>query len=237
MNGKQLFCLSLVILSVAMGIHWFKHKPKTRKRPTRRPKVALDIKDLQIQDENKQGNEEETPVEDLGDDNQEEQEQATETEELPDETQETSKATDTTEIATASDTEELPSELDDPIIAQFHNIKRNPFEKSPYAELVEELRAQQELENQVEEVTIKPIEVMNANFSATIKAQNKLVAIIDSRLYREGDQFQQKPITKIEPSLVTLDTNSTLFLIPKVGVQVDVATDGTYTYQDTFREN
>jgi hypothetical protein len=66
MNGKQLFCLSLVILSVAMGIHWFKHKPKTQKRPTRRPKVALDIEDLQIQDENKNPEDEEPPVEDLG---------------------------------------------------------------------------------------------------------------------------------------------------------------------------
>lgn len=240
MNGKQLFCLSLVILSVAMGIHWFKNKPKTRKRPTRRPKVALDIEDLQIQDDKQNADDEEAPVEDIGQDTGEEtsvDEPATGTEEITEDAQET--ATDTSEIATASPTEELPPELDDPVIAKFRNLKRNPFEKSPYAELVEKLREQQALERQEEnkEEITKQVQVMNANFSATIKAQNKLVAIIDSRLYREGDQFQQNKITKIEPSIVSLDTDSTLFLIPKVGVQVNVATDGTYTYQDTFREN
>ncbi|EKD83965.1 MAG: hypothetical protein ACD_39C00333G0001, partial [uncultured bacterium] len=47
--GKKLFFLSLIILSVAMGAHWQKNRPKTKAGPAK-PRVALNLQDLQIQD-------------------------------------------------------------------------------------------------------------------------------------------------------------------------------------------
>ncbi|GAB4275458.1 MAG: hypothetical protein Kow0029_16630 [Candidatus Rifleibacteriota bacterium] len=241
MNGKQLFCLSLIILSVAMGMHWFKNKPKKKKKVSDRPRVALNLDDLQLQDEepNKKQDKKEPSGSTDTDNNQDSPDETSpENHGSPDSNENGNEtaASGTSEIPdTASTTEELNPELNDPIIIALKSMPRNPFETSPYAKLVEELRAAEDAPE--EEVIKKTTNLINANFSATIKTKNELVAIIDSRLYRKGDLFQGKEITDIKPELVFLDTASQLFLIPKVGVKVDIATDGTYTFEDTFRKN
>jgi predicted nucleic acid-binding Zn-ribbon protein len=237
MNGKQIFCLSLIILSVAMGFHWFKHRPKVKKKPTNRPRVALNLDDLQVQDQNENNDEEQdVPEEDLPE--EEKTEPADEPEDDPIENNET--ASESVEIVeNASETIELPPELDDPIIISLRSMPRNPFEQSPYAKLVEQIRAAEAAAQEEEGIPQeeKKVSLLQANFTGTIKTPKELVAVIDSRLYRKGDEFQNRKITSIQSSLVALDTGSDLFLIPKVGVSVNIATDGTYTYEDSFHKN
>jgi len=239
MNGKQMFCLSLIILSVVMGLHWFKNKPKTKKKPKERPRVALNLDDLQIQDDgdvtdqpdDDPTNEEpdpDAPVDDTG--------QPADPENPDNPPEENGNASATANIDdVASTTEELRPELNDPIIIALKSMPRNPFEVSPYAKLVEKLR---ELEDQpeVEEIK-KTTSLLQANFSATIRTRRELVAVIDSRLNRKGDDFQNRRITEIGTELVKLDTPTNLFLIPKVGVEVRIATDGTYTFEDSYKKN
>ncbi len=239
MNGKQMFCLSLIILSVVMGLHWFKNKPKTKKKPKERPRVALNLDDLQLQDDGDVSEQpDDTPADgepDPGnpDDANDEPTNPDDQQNTPDEN---ANASDTTSVeTTASGTDELPPEFNDPIIIALKTMPRNPFETSPYAKLVEKLR---ELEDQPEEEEIKKTtSLLQANFTATIRTRRELVAVIDSRLYRKGDDFQNRKITDIGAELVKLDTPSNLFLIPKVGVEVKIATDGTYTFEDSYKKS
>jgi hypothetical protein len=252
MNGKQLFCLSLIILSVAMGLHWFKNRPKKQKKRTNRPRVALNIDDLQIQDEEDTNSgtlDENTKPDDKQDADPDaaDEDSDGQTNDSQDGEQNIQDTHATDEEQTASGTEEIvavaskaieiASELDDPIIASLRSLPRNPFQESPYALLVEQLRAAEDEADEVVEDVKKEIQVLQANFTGTIKTPSELVAVIDSRLYRQGDFFQDRRITQIKNELVAMDTGPNLFLIPKVGVKVDIATDGTYTYEDSFQGN
>lgn len=235
--GKKLFFLSLIILSVAMGAHWQKNRPKTKAGPAK-PRVALNLQDLQIQD-NETGDttggetDKEKPVspdeqgdgmdpENTEDGNQKSQE--------PDNGEEASEepAVDAAVAATNTLNE-------DPIIFALRNMSRNPFERSPYAQLVIELQKKEEVAAQPTEK--KSVKLLPANFSATIQTRKELVAVIDSRLYRKGELFQNKKILDIKAEIVSLESGPDTFLIPKSGVDVSIAEDGTYTVVDNFRKN
>lgn len=233
MNGKQLFCLSLIVLSIAMGMHWFKNRPKTKPKKPSQTRVALNLDDLQLQDEipATETNDTADDADEIDPENQQiAGENATDSD--PD-----GLATDTNRIKDllASTTDSLDPVLNDPIIISLRTIQRNPFERSPYAKLVEELRAREGIKDEV--VEKRSVKVLTANFSATIGTKRELVAVIDSRLYRKGELFQDKKITEIKNELVSLEKGADLFLIPKVGVKVSVAEDGTYSVEDSFRKN
>lgn len=246
MNGKQLFCLSLIILSVVMGLHWFKNKPKERKKVKDRPRVALDLDDLQIQDDKPPADSPDgddppldTPPEDSpddipGDETGDTPEDQPGEGDIANQSPEDNNASSTTDL-TASGSLDLPPELNDPIIIALRSMPRNPFETSPYAKLVEKLR-EQESQPEEEEI-IKTTQLLQANFTATIRTRQELLAVIDSKLYRKGDPFGDNQITDIKPELVKIDTPSSLFIIPKVGVRVNIATDGSYTFEDSYRQN
>lgn len=244
MNSKQLFFFSLLLLSVAMGMHWFKNRPKVKPVSKNRPKVALNLSDLQLQDEGEQSTTGEGEIDGEG--------------EVPIDIVDGEIASGDTEIASgeatvaenasgtldvASSTTDLASGstdvtdpmLADPIIVAMKSMKRNPFEKSPYSQLVEQLRMASDIPEETEEKKI--VSLLTANFSATIKTSTELVAIIDSHLYRKGDLFQDKKITEITGELVSLKASNAVFLIPKTGVNVNIAEDGTYTVVDKFQEN
>ncbi len=239
MNGKQLFCLSLIFLSVAMGMHWQKNRPKVKPKKPTQNRVALNIDDLQIQDDVKDPNAQD-PLETDGSDSAN-----------PENPVDPDQIASGTDIATATDdiasiTAEIasgsasaPIELDplmaDPIIASMRAMQRNPSERSPYAKLVEEIRAREGIKDEV--VEKKNVKVLTANFSATIGTKKELVAVIDSKLYRKGELFQDKKITDIKNELVSLESGADLFLIPKFGVNIKVAEDGTYSVEDNFHKN
>jgi hypothetical protein len=114
-------------------------------------------------------------------------------------------------------------------------MKRNPFERSPYAQLVLEIQKKEEIAAQP--VEKKSVKLLNARFTATIETRKELVAVIDSRLYRKGELFQNKKISDIKAELVSLESGPDTFLIPKNGVNVSIAEDGTYTVDDSFHKN
>ena len=58
--------------------------------------------------------------------------------------------------------------------------------------------------------------------------------MINSKTYAVGDDFENKTIKEITPELVVLKDASGKFLIPKKGVQLNIAQDGTYTTDDTY---
>lgn len=224
-----------------MGIHWFKYRPKIKKRRHRRPRVALNIDDLQIQDklpsQSKKSNH--TPVQKKQKDNK------PVTDKSSTSNSEKTVKSETNLIASATIEEESPSLTAsdttglnaDPVIFAFNHLKRNPFEQSPYVKLIEHVKKEKEqIANDTGTGSGKETRLINANFSATIKTDNELVAVIDSRLYRKGDQFRSSKISSITPELVFLNTPKILYLIPKVGVKVNIASNGIYTYTDDFRK-
>ena len=241
MNSKQLFFFSLILLSVAMGMHWFKNRPKTRPAKTNRPRVALNLSDLQLQD----GTEatDTTAVENGDPDQPEEGQEGEETPAGETETGETgTEATSGNEGSeTASDTTEVASAAvdimdTDPVIMALKKMPRNPFERSPYAQLVEQLRMAMDVKDEPEEK--KTVSLLTAAFSATIQTESELVAVIDRSLFRKGESFQDKKITDIKPEYVTLENDSGVFLLPKTGVNINInPEDGTYTVEDNFRKN
>jgi len=235
MTGKQLFCLSLILLSVAMGLHWNKNKPKPRPKQTGQKRVALNIDDLQLRDnlDNEQKENEPADEEEIETDPESPDEEAD-----PDDTdpKKSPGSSTTNETDVASGSQPVDELNNDPIVASLRSIPRNPFEASPYAKLVEEIRALRNLPADVE-IEKKSVKLLNANFSATIATRKELVAVIDSRLYRKGELFQDKKITEIKNEVVSLEQGNDLFILPKVGVNVNISEDGTYTVEDNFHKN
>ncbi len=243
MNSKQLFFFSLILLSVAMGMHWFKNRPKTRPVKSNRPRVALNLSDLQLQDGTEASGTSET-----GENNTEQPEEGQEGEETPadgtegegEETGETpadgeegsETASDTTEIASAA----IDLMDSDPIIVALKKMPRDPFERSPYAQLVEQLRMAMDVKDEPE--AKKAVSLLTAAFSATIQTESELVAVIDRSLFRKGETFQDKKITDIKPEYVTMENDSGIFLLPKTGVNINInPEDGTYTVEDNYHKN
>ncbi len=223
--GKKMFFLSLIILSVAMGINWQKNRPKTKPGKVK-ARTALNLKDLQLQDEPTGVDGEQIARVDNTDDISEgenpDNPKKLDEEETPEDT--TSEATATADVGS-----------DDQIIFALQNMRRNPFERSPYAQLVIELQKKEEITAQP--IEKKSVKLLNANFTATIETRKELVAVIDSRLYRKGELFQDKKISEIKAELVSLESGRDTFLIPKSGVNVSIAEDGTYTVVDNFHKN
>ncbi|EKD81673.1 MAG: hypothetical protein ACD_39C01696G0003 [uncultured bacterium] len=236
--GKKLFFLSLIILSVAMGMHWQKNRPKTKSGPAR-PRVALNLQDLQIQDQ-PTGDQGDQPTRDDPDnpegkdgDSDPDKPGSEGEKKDPDKPDEDG---DQGEEQTGEDKTTGENTLhEDPIIFALSNMQRNPFERSPYAQLVLDLQKKEEVSAQP--VEKKSVKLLNANFSATIQTKKELVAVIDSRLYRKGELFQNKKISDIQAEIVSLESGPDTFLIPKHGVDVSIAEDGTYTVVDNFRKN
>lgn len=237
MNGKQLFCLSLILLSIAMGMHWHKNRPKTRPPKPSQSRVALNIDDLQLQDEDKEPTDQ-APEGENGEVDPDNPDQSAENASdtiNADASGELASTTEEIAAANATESRVLDPVLDDVVVAAIRNIPRNPFERSPYAKLVEEIRAREGIKDEV--VEKKNVKLLTANFSATIGTKKELVAVIDSRLYRKGEVFQNKKITEIKNELISLESGSDMFLIPKVGVKVNIAEDGTYSVEDNFHKN
>ena len=235
-----------------MGMHWFKNRPKTRPVKSNRPKVALNLSDLQLQDGTEASGSatiaDGEPSDD-GENSGEEGEATTETgeagegegegdgegengEKTADGEEGSETASDTTEIASAA-VEIMDS---DPVMVALKQMPRNPFERSPYAQLVEQLRMAMDTKDEPEEK--KAVSLLTAAFSATIQTESELVAVIDRSLFRKGENFQDKKITDIKPEYVTMENDSGVFLLPKTGVNINInPEDGTYTVEDNYHKN
>jgi len=212
--GKRLFFLSLIVLSVGMGINWFKNRPKAAPRP-RKPMVAVNLEDLQIGGSG-------TP------------DVATASGDTPIASGATpqvasvtasnvaSEAVTATNAGAASATEGI-----DPIVLAFNNLNRNPFAPSPFAAMMAKAgKTQEEQNGKVVEKKGKPTSVLSNAFTSTIETKTQLVAILDSRLYKLGDDFNGKSIKKLEKEMITLEDENGIYLIPKRGVMINLASDG-----------
>ena len=124
----------------------------------------------------------------------------------------------------------------DPVIASFLSLKRNPFEVSPYAKLIEQLKKKAEAEavkvNQPKETA--KVTRLNSVYSASIAIGTTLMAVIDSKTYKEGEIFNDMRIKEIKPEIVLLEKNNDKFLIPKRGVNLVISEDGSYSIEDTY---
>ncbi len=233
-----------------MGMNWFKNKPKFVKKPVSKNRQAVNLSDLQIQEEKEkqaaQKRKEESQEEEIGDESSDFIDEGEESENPESDTiaegnpeqQNTTENPEANSEENASDTATLENPLkDDPIITEYFQITRNPFETSPYAQLVEKLRQEAELAAIPEEHITKKITQLKANFSGIIETNRGLVAIIDANLYKKGDEFGGKKITEIKDDLIIFDTDKETFLLPKTGVNVTInAEDGEYTVIDTYDE-
>jgi hypothetical protein len=223
MNSKQIFFFSLIVLSVVMGVDWYKHRPIKPKTP-QAARTAINIDEIEPIEE-----------EDLPEDND-----SPETETNP-----ATKPEDGSEgkdsqtpksvlLKPQSKIEELGQT--DPVIASFLSLKRNPFEVSPYAKLIEQLKKKAEAEavkvNQPKETA--KVTRLNSVYSASIAIGTTLMAVIDSKTYKEGEIFNDMRIKEIKPEIVLLEKNNDKFLIPKRGVNLVISEDGSYSIEDTY---
>ncbi len=228
--GRRLFFLSLIVLSVVMGVNWYKNRPKIKPKP-RKAAVAVNLEDLEIASQTSRVA---TPSEAVPGEGSGETPGEAPGDGQPVEAA-ASEAAHPAEHAEglASPSTHIASDVD-PVIQAFTALKRMPFEPSPFIELQKKAGIPQEGESGEQPKIIKTTRVMQAPFMGTIETPTNLVAILDSRLYKAGDTFQDLEIKKIERHLIIMEDASGTVLIPKKGVVVNVASDGTYTYADTF---
>ena len=252
MNTKQLFFISLIILSVAMGMNWFKNRPARPKKPaTQAPRQAISLSDLQLQEkeEEEEEEEEEKPKEQEnqgsktyeGEVEEEEGEEGEEGEggEKTEQNPETGELASGTSDISASDTQILDNPLkDDPIMKDYFQLTRNPFETSPYAQLVEKLRIEAELaarpKEEIKEEVLIP-KIMNANFTGTIETARGPKAIVDGSLYEKGNELNGCIVKEIKMNLILLESETDKWLLPKTGVNIQIDPEsGQYTITDNF---
>ena len=248
MNTKQLFFISLIILSVAMGMNWFKNRPaRPKKKPNQAPRQAISLSDLQIQ-ENEGQKEEDDEDEDEKEDKEstasqtskiyegevEEEEGGEEEGEKPEGEQGTGELASGTTDINASDSQPLDNPLkDDPIMKDYFQLTRNPFETSPYAQLVEKLRLEAELaarpKEEIKEVVIVP-KIMNARFTGTIETARGPKAIVDGSLYEKGNELNGCIVKEIKMNMILLESGTQKWLLPKNGVDIKIDSEtGEYS--------
>ena len=224
MNSKQIFFFSLIVLSVVMGVDWYKHRPIKPKTP-QAARTAINIDEIEPIEE-----------EDLPEDNDSPETEPNQTSTKPDDGSdvEESQTPESAVLKPQSKIEELGQT--DPVIASFLSLKRNPFEVSPYAKLIEQLKKKAEAEavkvNQPKETA--KVTRLNSVYSASIAIGTTLMAVIDSKTYKEGEIFNDMRIKEIKPEIVLLEKNNDKFLIPKRGVNLVISEDGSYSIEDTY---
>ncbi len=256
MNTKQLFFISLIILSVAMGMNWFKNRPaRPKKKPNQAPRQAVSLSDLQIQENNEKDEEDEEIEEKESTASQtskvyegeveEEEEEGEEGEGEEGEKPEGEQGTETGELASgttdinASDSQPLDNPLkDDPIMKDYFQLTRNPFETSPYAQLVEKLRIEAELatrpKEEIKEEIIVP-KIMNARFTGTIETARGPKAIVDGSLYEKGNELNGCIVKEIKMNMILLESGNEKWLLPKTGVDIQIDKEtGNYSVTDNF---
>ena len=257
MNTKQLFFISLIILPVAMGMNWFKNRPaRPKKKPTQAPRQAVSLSDLQIQENDEKEKEEDDNDEEKEDKEStasqtskiyegevEEEEEGSEGEEG--EKPEGEQGTETGELASgttdinASDSQPLDNPLkDDPIMKDYFHLTRNPFETSPYAQLVEKLRIEAELAARPKEVIKEEVivpKIMNAKFTGTIETARGPKAIVDGSLYEKGNELNGCIVKEIKMNMILLESGTEKWLLPKTGVDIQIDQEtGNYSVTDNF---
>jgi hypothetical protein len=228
--GKRLFFLSLIILSAAMGFQWFKNRPKSPPRPPRKVAVAVNLDDLEVATPRPSPDPATEPAE-----------VATSTP-PPEASDEPGDGEQPANLVASAPSEAnqaaQPKEEGDPIILAFSRLTRTPFEPSPFIAMMEAAgKSKEEVVEGGEKKPTKPTSLMPGDFLGTIETPNALLAIVDSRLYKAGDLFNDIPIIKVGKELILLENESGKFIIPKKGVVVNIASDGTYTFADTFRKS
>ncbi|MBF0499878.1 MAG: hypothetical protein HQM09_07085 [Candidatus Riflebacteria bacterium] len=235
MDAKRLFFLGLIILSVVMGVNWFKNRPKTRK-PTQRP-TSLNAVYPDDQQVASKAMDAPPPIDTAS------RTVLTSGQEAIDKVAETASDSSNTEpdnLGSIGDTP--PGFATDTIFVAWKKLNRAPFAVSPFVKMIEAAQKAKiasatpssHTSSGTAVVLNKLIHPLPVAFSGTIETDAGLFAIIDRRIYKSGDDFGGKQIKKIEKSLVTLENSGGIWLIPKKGVKLTIASDGTYDISDEF---
>lgn len=142
----------------------------------------------------------------------------------------------------ASDTQNLVVDnplRDDPILKEYFQITKNPFEESPYSKLVQKIKQEEQKIAQPVVVEKKEVKIPkifgNARFTGTIETERGLKAIVDGSLYEKGNDFNGYIVKGIQKNVIFLVLGKDDYLLPKTGVQIDINQQtGEYSITDTF---
>lgn len=224
--GIRLFYLSLLILSIAMGAQFNKNRPKTVPKQSKPPTVSINLDDLDLHQPDEAVSTSTAAAADTGSETTG-QETASSAAAAPDEAE----SIGSPGFSAAS------KKFEDPVLSAFAKLQRNPFEPSPFAEMIQQAQASSAATIAADPTRaskMKPTDIMTGtNFSGTIETDNALVAIIDKKLYRTGEVYMGKTIRKIEKTHVTLDDPEKTYLLPKFGVSINISSD-TLSVVDDF---
>ncbi len=238
--GARVFFLSLIILAVAMGVHYQRYGPKKEIKPRKPVTIPTDSRRIPVPDDVTSGS-------DDGNFASAPMSAASGTPSM-DDFQLTASSTgmgseggshgDGSENAAGShETADVKGGAD-PILLAWSNLNRNPFEGSPYEKVLSEKRQNQGNGSGSEEgsgslaVTKKPTKALEAGYSGSIMLDSGVVAFIGRENYRVNDLYERKKITKIEPTLITLEDDEAVYLMPFRNYKVAIASDGSYSMID-----
>lgn len=226
----KLFFLSLMVLSAVSGYNWFKNRPKEVKKHTIKGSHQRPINLGDPDEEDNKG-----PIEEDAPSNASSTAIASDTLTAS----ETASITASEPAVIASATEEVPPEpvpakFEDPVMAAFDSLGSSTFDPSPFAQLVAEANKV----NPVIDETgpkVKLTKLLNAPFGGILETPEGLNLIIGGRLHPVDKDFQGKKIKNIESKWIKLEDSEGFWIMPKKGVTVDVATNGTITLlEDAF---
>jgi len=216
-----------------MGAEFYKNKPKTVPKPSKRPAASVNLDDLDLR----------TPGDNTS--GTAEDENASSTEGLasgtPDEMASSlGEPASGTETPTPDTGATSAATIGDPVLFGFANLSRSPFEPSPFSKMIEQAQASAAAAiaaDPLKASKTKPTEILNAPFAGTIETREALVAIIDRKLYRLGETFAGKTIRKIEKTHVTLDDHDKIYLLPKTGVTISISSDTVSVVDDFMKRS
>lgn len=213
-----------------MGQNWFKNRPKPQKKSIKKQtQVAVTLDD-----------ESTTAIAPEASDTPEliASETAAASDD-PDATEQDPEfASGTPVIASETIVASAPAEIADSLLLAWEKLERHPFEYSPFSKMLLEAGKTSTPDGETVVAKIKPTVLLDAPFVGIMETETDTAAIIGGRLFKAGEEFQGKKIKKVEGKTLYLEDDNGFYVMPKKGVTVSIATDGTYfVTEDSYEKN
>jgi len=220
---KRLFFFSIIVLSVFMGLDWWKNRPKDVKKPKKKIIRPIEVGDAS----------ETVGTSEVG--SMTASETSSATSEIASQVIEvasgTVAASGSGEIASPAEvvaSAAAPANFDPWDIVDTHL-----FEKSIYSKMLEEAGKKMSSSGNAGSTFAsrkKGFQILSAPFRGIFETDKELIALIGGEMKRVGGEWDGKTITNIGTDVITLEDASFVYRIPKEGLVISLnASEGTYS--------
>lgn len=211
-----------------MGYNWFKNRPKTPIKPRTSTQTAVNLDEpasASLPLSARGGKKTSSSTSILG--NASDSQEIASNTVVASDTDIASGAEVASASSNASDTALASSSLSikDPVLYAWEHLRRSPFEESPFTRILEDVGKKASATAAI--TRRKPTQLLPGPFAGLIETEQDLSAIIGGKAFKTGQIYDSKKIKKVDFKIITLEDDAAIYLMPKKGVTLSIASDGT----------